>query len=81
VDDDDDGTVDIIVDKEGNDKDVAVDGRPPLLLKLSSFVVVDVVGIPFKLCVKLCRRKSQFLRNTLPHAAQWYGLISVCVNR
>jgi hypothetical protein len=80
VDDDDDGTVDIIVDKEGNDKDVAVDGRP-LLLKLSSFVVVDVVGIPFKLCVKLCRRKSQFLRNTLPHAAQWYGLISVCVNR
>jgi hypothetical protein len=80
VDDDDDGTVDIIVDKEGNDKDVAVDGRP-LLLKISSFVVVDVVGIPFKLCVKLCRRKSQFLRNTLPHAAQWYGLISVCVNR
>lgn len=34
-----------------------------------------------KLCVKLWRLKSQFLRNTLPHAEQWYGLISVCVNR
>lgn len=34
-----------------------------------------------KLCVKLWRLKSQFLLNTLPHAEQWYGLISVCVNR
>jgi len=43
-----------------------------------SFVVIAAVD---RLCVRLCRRRSQFLRKTLPQAVQWYGLISVWVNR
>lgn len=48
-----------------------------------AFRAIDDVSLPVpaKLCVKLWRLKSQFLRKTFPHAPQWYGLISVCVNR
>lgn len=34
-----------------------------------------------KLWVRECRLRSQFRRNTFPHEAQWYGLMSVWVNR
>jgi len=43
-------------------------------------VLDAVVGLVPKLCVRLCLLRSQFLRNTLPHAVQLYGLMSVCVN-
>lgn len=42
---------------------------------------VVILAMPAKLCVKLCRRRSQLRRNTFPHAEQWYGLISVCVSK
>jgi len=41
----------------------------------------DAADTGDKLCVRLCRRRSQFLRNTLLHVGQLYGLMSVCVNR
>lgn len=41
----------------------------------------EVAAVPFKLWVRLCRRKSQFRRNTFPQDAQWYGLMSVWVSR
>lgn len=34
-----------------------------------------------RLCVRLCLLRSQFRRKTFPQAAQWYGLMSVCVSR
>lgn len=43
--------------------------------------VVVMVAIPFKLWVRLCRRKSQFRRKTFPQDAQWYGLMSVWVSK
>jgi len=39
------------------------------------------LGIPPRLWVRLCRRKSQFRRKTLPQSEQWYGLMSVWVKR
>lgn len=40
-----------------------------------------VAAFAFRLCVRLCRRRSQFLRNTLPQDEQLYGLMSVWVSR
>lgn len=42
---------------------------------------LDALELAPRLCVRLCLRKSQFLRNTLPHWEQLYGLMSVWVRR
>lgn len=52
---------------------------PPLPPALP--VIIKLVLVPVRLCVKLCRLRSQLRRNTLPHPLHLYGLISVCVNR
>lgn len=44
------------------------------VLELVAGGVVDGVA---KLCVKLCRLRSQLRRKTLPHPVHLYGLISV----
>lgn len=40
----------------------------------------DLLLFAPRLCVKLCRRRSQLRRKTLPQE-QWYGLMSVWVSR
>lgn len=40
-----------------------------------------IAAMPARLWVKLCLRRSQFRRNTLPQAKQLYGLMSVWVSR
>lgn len=54
-----------------------------LLINVVAVVAVEDATIPppFKLCVRLWRRRSQLRRNTFPQATQWYGLISVWVKR
>lgn len=68
----DDGVVDDEV--TGDDEDIvaaaAAAARP---IRAASVML----AIPAKLCVRLWRRRSQLRRNTLPHAIQWYGLMSV----
>lgn len=40
-----------------------------------------VTPVPFKLWVRLWRRRSQFRRKTFPQDPQWYGLMSVWVSK
>jgi hypothetical protein len=77
---------DVDVEAAEDDDDVDDDmvesgGKGRRLFVLTSLDPDVLIGALFRLCVRLCRRKSQFLRNTLPHAAQWYGLMSVWVSR
>lgn len=44
-------------------------------------VAAFAFAFPFRLCVRLCLRRSQFRRKTLPHDEQLYGLMSVWVSR
>lgn len=65
---------DDVVDSDGDVAAAAAAARP---IRAASVML----AIPARLCVRLCRRRSQLRRNTLPQAMQWYGLISVCVSR
>lgn len=59
----------------------AVDEDLRARVAVASAAATCIPAIPARLWVSEWRRRSQLRRNTLPHAKQWYGLMSVWVKR